>query len=329
VKVSVVIPSRNERFLAQTVASVLKQARGDVEVIVALDGYWPEPYAASDGTVHEVPWADPRIRALHFGKPQGMRPMINAASLVATGDFLMKLDAHCDVSEGFDLTLQEEVDKYTVAIPRRYRLDPERWAWQEVHKPPIDYHYLSYPFTGEAGAGLHGTVWTSRAQQRAHLEIDEEMSSQGSCWFMQRKHFAHRLYPLDVERYGNFVQEFQEIGMKTWLGGGQVLINKRAWYAHLHKGKTYGRGYFISKAEMQKGQDAALAYWFYDKWPGRKHDLSWLIDKFWPVPGWPGNWEQVRNMKEQRHETATATTTTETGAEETRDDHQGDRSEGV
>jgi hypothetical protein len=300
VKVSVIVPSRNERFMAQTVNALLRQARGDIEVIVGLDGYWPTPYVASDGTTHSVNWDDKRIRALHFGAPQGMRGVISAASQIATGDYLMKIDAHCDVCEGFDLLMREEVDRHTVAVPRRYRLDAERWCWTDTTKPPIDYHYLSYPFTSHAGAGLHGTVWQHRALQRADILIDEEMSSQGSCWFMQRKHFNRALYPLEIARYGNFVQEFQEVGLKTWLGGGRVIVNKKAWYAHLHKGKTYGRGYFISKREMDAGQQAATDHWFYDRWEQRKHDLSWLIEKFWPVPSWPGNWEQLRHGNNQR-----------------------------
>jgi len=291
-RVTVIIPSRNERFLAQTVNDVLAKARGDVEVIPVLDGYWPVPYLASTGITHTINWDDKRIRAIHFGQPQGMRPAINAASQIATGDYLMKLDAHCSVSEGFDLLMREEVDRHTIAVPRRLRLDAENWKVQEVGKPPVDAHYLSYPYTGLPGAGLHGTIWVERARQRSSILIDEEMSSQGSCWFMQRKHFQQRLYPMEAHRYGNFVQEFQELGLKTWLGGGRVIVNKKACYAHLHKGRTYGRGYFISKNEMDAGQRAATDYWMHDRWPERKYNLSWLIERFSPVPGWPEGWEE-------------------------------------
>ena len=40
-KVSVVIPSRGEQFLAPTVKDVLAKAAGNIEVIAVLDGYWP------------------------------------------------------------------------------------------------------------------------------------------------------------------------------------------------------------------------------------------------------------------------------------------------
>ncbi len=291
-KVSIIIPSRNEQFLARTVNDVLQKARGDVEVIPVLDGYWPEPVTHKDGTTHVIDWDDKRIHALHFGEARGMRSGINGAARIATGDFLMKLDAHCMVSEGFDTALQEQCDRHTIVVPRRYSLDPENWKFKETGKKPVDYHYLSWPYEpGRAGVGLHGTVWTDRAKQRLDIPIDEEMSSQGSCWFMQRKHWKW-LGEMDIERYGNFVQEFQELGLKTWLGGGNVLINKKCWYAHLHKGKEYGRGYFISKGEMSRGAQAAVDYWMFNKWPERQHDLPWLIERFAPVPTWPADWQE-------------------------------------
>lgn len=219
-----------------------------------------------------------------------MRPGINAAAVLARGDYLMKLDAHCAVSEGFDVALAGSCDDDWIVVPRRYPLDAEAWEIQRNGKPPIDYHYLSYPFErpGDSSCGLHGTPWRSRATERASILIDDEMSSQGSCWFMSRKHW-NRLGPMEVEKYGNFIQEFQELGLKTWLGGGAVKVNKAAWYAHLHKGKTYGRGYFISRQEMSAGADFATRYWMRDQWAERKHDLRWLIERFAPVPGWPAD----------------------------------------
>jgi glycosyltransferase involved in cell wall biosynthesis len=42
-KVSVIIPSCNERHLQVTIDSVLAGARGDVEVLACLDAWWPNP----------------------------------------------------------------------------------------------------------------------------------------------------------------------------------------------------------------------------------------------------------------------------------------------
>lgn len=279
-KLSVIIPSRNERFLAPTVNDVLRNARGDVEVIVILDGYWPDP---------PLP-ADPRLHILHRGKAAGMRPAINAAAAVAKGDVLMKLDAHCKLPEGYDVEVATSLEPDTVVVPRRYALDPEAWEIQDTGKGPIDYHFLSYPFAPGVD-GLHGSPWRERSKGREH-EIDDEMSSQGSCWVMHRATWQ-RIGPLDVERYGNFIQEFQEIGLKAWLGGGAVRVNKRTWYAHLHKGPKYGRGYSLAGARHEEGRAFCTRYWMLDLWEERKRDLRWLIERFMPVPTWPADLDQA------------------------------------
>lgn len=279
-KLSVLIPSRGERFLGETVRDVLAKARGDVEVVAVLDGYWPDAPLPSDG--------DPRLVILHTGAARGMRPAINAAARLARGTHLMKLDAHCMLAEGFDVTLLAECDDDWLVVPRRHPLEPISWTIQDNGKPPVDAHYLSYPFErpGDPACGLHGTVWRTRARERLDVPLDDEMSSQGSCWLMSRRHWD-RIGEMDVSKYGNFIQEMQELGLKTWLGGGQMKVNKRTWYAHLHKGKTYGRGYFISRGEQTDGTVFARDYWMNDRWESRTRDLRWLVERFWPVPGWP------------------------------------------
>jgi hypothetical protein len=104
---------------------------------------------------------------------------------------------------------------------------------------------------------------------------------------MTKTHFDDHLNGLSELGYGTFSQEFQEIGNKTWLGGGAVKINKKTWYAHLHKGKTYGRMYSANMREIVAGHNYSADYWMGNKWEGRIYDIDWLIDKFAPVPTWP------------------------------------------
>jgi hypothetical protein len=107
---------------------------------------------------------------------------------------------------------------------------------------------------------------------------------------MTKHHFDNFLHGLSEVGYGSFAQEFQEIGNKTWLGGGAVKINKRTWYAHLHKGRRYGRMYPQSRPELITHINWSADYWMGNQWKGRIHDFDWLISKFWPVPTWPENW---------------------------------------
>jgi glycosyltransferase involved in cell wall biosynthesis len=285
-KVSVILPSRNEIFLEKTIDDLFKKCRGDFEILAVLDGYEPTP---------PIP---ERENLVFIRKPiaQGMRPAINDAAKIAKGEYLLKLDAHCMVEEGFDLTLAADCDKDWIVIPRRKSLDAENWAIAENGKSPVDYHYLTYPYLKPDEIGMHGQVWNDRARSRLDIPIDDEMSSQGSCWFMHKEYFW-KFGGMDCVGYGDFVQEAQQIMNRCWLSGGRCVINKKTWYAHLHKGKKYGRGYYISKQKMINGAVYSADYWMNNRWPDRIHDLEWLIDKFWPVPTWPENWKEIQNRK--------------------------------
>lgn len=214
-----------------------------------------------------------------------MRPAINAAAAVATGKYMMKTDAHCLFGQGFDEILAADCDADWLVIPRRVSLDAEKWAIKDTGKSPVDYEYLSHPSVDRDRAGIHGRVWNERARERKDILIDDNMSFQGSCWFMPREYFW-RQGPLQVKGYGHFIQEPQELGLRTWLGGGRLVTNKKTWYAHLHKGKAYGRGYSLDKRALHAGTLYSTDYWMNDRWAERVYDLAWLIERFWPVPTW-------------------------------------------
>lgn len=288
--VSAVIPARNERFLSRTVQDLLEHAAQQVEVIVVLDGYWHVP------PDFEALPNDPRVRVLHRGTSHGMRPAINAAVELATGEYILKTDAHCMFDEGFDEKLAADCEPDWVSVPRRKRLDAENWQIQDVGgKPDIDYHYLSYPSSdpNDFGAhGLNGKVWDARNRDESLRDVlvDDLMSSQGSAWFMPRPYF-HQLELMDAASYGTFWCEAQEVLLKVWLSGGRCVVNKKTFYAHLHKGSTHGRGYPLGPNQFQ----IAAAYsrrWMLEPgaaWPKATLPLSWLIEKFWPVPTWPAD----------------------------------------
>lgn len=286
-KVSVLVPSRNEQFLGKTVADLLAKARGSVEIIAVLDGYWPDPALPTD----------PRVRVLHFGEAHGMRPAINAAAQIATGEFLLKCDAHTLWADGFDLALKADYHEGNwILVPRRYALDPDAWVIDASNKKyPIDYHYLSNPFNtpGDSTQGLHGSAWTARREARTNILLDDELSSQGSAWFMAASHFA-RLGPLDMQAYGVFWHEMQELGLKTWLSGGALKVTKRTWYGHLYKGKRYGRGYSTRDMGHESGTAFTSWFWMTDQpFVGRSRTMRSLVEQFSPVPTWPEDLDAV------------------------------------
>lgn len=275
--VSVVIPSRNEKFLDNTVRDLLEKAEGEIEVIVHLDGYWPEPL-----------FVDPRVHYIHRGESRGMRAGINSCVAIAKGKYILKCDAHTMWDKGWDTKLKADCEKDWVVVPRRKRLDAENWTIKDVGKPDIDYEYLSYPDNPAdfGGPGLNGKQWNQRSVERKDILIDDNMSFQGSAWFMHRDYF-YELELMDEENYGTFWNEAQEIGLKCWLSGGRVVTNKKTWYAHLHKGKTYGRMYNLDYSQLPKGATYTKKWMQNKAWHKQTKPFSWLIEHFWPVPGWP------------------------------------------
>lgn len=278
---SVIIPSRNEKFLQKTIQGLLKSAGGDIEIIAVLDGYWPESAELVE---------DKRVIYLHRGKAHGMRDGINSALAISSGEWVMKIDAHCMVADGYDRVLIENAQEDWLVIPRRKRLDPFAWEIKDVGKPDVDYEFLSYPLWKPDEVGIHGTIWTQRIVDRLgkpEYDIDENMSFQGSCWFANKKYFLGLVGTMQEEGYGTFIGEPQEIGLKYWLGGGKVMVNKKTWYAHWHKGKENGRGFSMNKKELIDGNAYSVDFWMNNRWEKRIHDIQWLVERFMPVPSWP------------------------------------------
>ena len=290
--VSVVIPSRSDSYLQKTVDDVLSKAEGEVEVIVIYDGRWADPILKDD----------PRLVQLHHGEVHnniGMRGSINAGVAISRGEYLMILDEQCMVDQGFDVKLIADCEDDWVVIPRRKRLDADNWEIIEDGGPDIDYMHIDYPYQRphDKTCGLHGAEWKERGRERKDILIDDTPSMQGSCYFMTRKHWDKVIKDLDDENYGTFTQEAQEVGMKTWLSGGRVVVNKKTWYAHFHKGSK-GKGYGFSTeqylrhaAGMEKGRLYCIDHWLNTK--DYKYDWNWFVtEKFPDMPGWSKDWRE-------------------------------------
>ena len=253
---SIIIPSRKDPYLQQTINDILEKSKTDIEIIVMLDGYWPESLVGGDN-----------LRIVHNGHPVGMRPLINAATRVANGKYLLKCDAHCCFAPGFDSALIAAAKDDTLLVPLRYDLDPDTWTKRE---PIINQMYITAP-----EKGFKGKVWDKQIEG----DVIDLMTFQGSCWFMPAALFEK--IGGEDEQYGTSGKEAQELGNKVWLSGGRVARHTGTWYAH----HSFKRSYSLPNSEREKSRDRAIDIWTNDKWPGATRKFQWLIDKFNP-PGW-------------------------------------------
>jgi glycosyltransferase involved in cell wall biosynthesis len=283
---SVIIPSRNERFLQQTVNSLLDNARGEIEVIAVID--------END---QELTPREGLVVLKKEGKP-GMKSAIMQGVAKAKGDFIMKSDAHCMYGEGFDVILAAECEPNWIIVPRRYSLDGEKWAIKK-DRPIIDYEFVNFPWVETQSVRLGGK-WYERAKERQDILLDETMTFQGSCYFMPKQHFLNIGQFMPTPTGDDFILDSEEVTNKTWLSGGKVMVNKKTWYAHLHKGKQWGRGYFINKWPMRHQREWFYDYWMNDKWPQATRKMEWLIEHFMPIPHWPQDWKDPKYQIEWR-----------------------------
>lgn len=219
--VSVIIPSRCERFLDQTIFDIQKKFRGTYEIIVTLDGEWAEP-----------------VKGVHYiynEEAKGMRTAINQAVAIAKGKYIMKLDAHCMVDDGIDEKLKAVHQDNWVQAPRRKRFDPKKWELTDLESPDIDYMFVSAGFKG------HKDNEKNRDPELKKKLIDDTQVFQGSCYFITRDYF-HKLGLLDDKNFGKMGSEALEIALKCRHDGGRVMVNKTTWYAHAHIVPHYAGG---------------------------------------------------------------------------------------
>ena len=294
---SIIIPSRDCEFASKTVDDIFAKAKGTIEVLIMLDGYWPDP-----------PLKDhPNLTIVHKGKALGMRDSINRGVALSKGRYILKCDDHTSFAEGFDEILKKDCEENWISIPSRYSLDPIKW---ERTRGPIQYMYLTFPYdhhelfgTGFHGAkwhgpkGLEGSYWHLENERRRGPKIDDLMIFQGSCYFMTRKHWDF-IEGLDEENHYIMYDEAIELDFKTLLSGGRVIINKNTWYAHLHKGATYKRDFHLSKRHKIMSEVYNTDYWMNNKWPKQTRPLRWLIEHFSPLDGWPEDWDDVNKYFE-------------------------------
>ena len=117
---------------------------------------------------------------------------------------------------------------------------------------------------------------------------------------MTKNHFDNFLHGMGEEGYGQFSQEAQEIGFKTWLGDGAIKVNKKTYYCHLHKGGRYGKMYNIQdwNKYTKEASEWSADYWLNNRWSERRHDFAWLIDEKFPsMPSWSSDWQkQLKEM---------------------------------
>lgn len=300
---SVIIPARNEMFLNRTVQNVLDHARADTEVIVICDGCWPDP-----------PLADhPKVTVVHHTDSIGQRAATNEGVRISQARHVMKLDAHCAVDEGFDAKLIEDCQNDWTMVPSMYNLHAFDWQCREcgertyqgvqpnrcgkcqggefdmtmVWQPRWNRLTVSWRFDNT----MQFQYWRKHAKRpEAKGDLVETMSFIGACMLMRRDRYWE-LGGMD-EAHGSWGQFGTEIACKSWLSGGKLVTSRKTWFAHMFRTGNFADNghssfpYPLSGEAIERARQYSRDLWLNDRWPGATRKLSWLVDRFAPVPDW-------------------------------------------
>lgn len=304
---SVLIPSRNEEWLARTIADLTEHMRGDTEVIAVLDGAWANPPLPQH----------PRVQVLYLPQAVGQRAATNLAARMSSAKYLMKVDAHCAFAEGFDLTLMERMEPDWTVVPVMRNLHVFDWVCTACQHRR--YQGPTAPCEKCGSQMAREVVWFPKPSPQskaycfdstphfqyfreyskrpeAQSDLTESMSLQGSCFMIARD----RYWALNIcdESFGSWGSQGIEVACKSWLSGGRVLVNHRTWYAHMFRtqGGDFSFPYPISNAQQEAAKKHARDLFFNNRWEKQVRPLSWLVEKFWPVPGWTD--DDLRQLKD-------------------------------
>ncbi len=244
---SIIIPSYKDPLLHKTIDSLLENARGEIEIIPILDGYWPDISIKND----------PRIKVIHLGANVGMRRAINAGVAASKGEYIMRTDEHCTFGDGYDRIITENMEDNWIVTPRRYFLDVVEWKVMNI--PPVDFMKLKIVGMGNGIKKFSGV----EAKGDDSQPIEESMAMQGSCWVMKRSWWDKTIGELQNEGYGPHYQDSHEMVFKTWQNGGKLMVNKNTWHAHKHRDfpRTHSNGTKENPSNNEQCWAYSLSVW--------------------------------------------------------------------
>jgi glycosyltransferase involved in cell wall biosynthesis len=307
-ELSILIPSRNEMFLAKTIENILENIEADTEIIAVLDGAWADP---------PVP-QHPRVNIIYVPDAIGQRRATNLAAKLAQGKYIMKVDAHCSFDKGFDRKLidgfKETGDDVTV-VPIMKNLWAFDWkcyhcGWKKYQGPTP----VKCEACGKSDKIRRKMMWVGKHNPQSwsycfdsepHFQYFEEykhrpgvkegrdktgftetMSLQGSCYMMTREQYMK--FSVDREVLGSWGNEGLEIACKTWLSGGKCLVNHRTWYSHMFRtqGADFGFPYPQGGKHVSRTKNRVKELFWNKQFKHQIYPVSWLVSKFWPVKGW-------------------------------------------
>src|SRR3990167_7823559 len=233
-QLSILVPARNEEFLQQTIDDIfLHSELGDkLEILVGLDGW------------HTKLKKRPNLRVFESTNVLGQRATQNALAGISEAKYIMKLDAHVSVSQGFDKVMLEimEANPNIVLVPALGNLHVYDWLCPLKHRTyqgkvdkcsQCDSTDLKKELVWKIESKLYSDFYFDKDLIFQFGDVDnyemlhETMMIQGSGFVVSKSdYFKHNLCD---ESFGSWGQQGYEVWKKTIDNGGKVFSTRRAF----------------------------------------------------------------------------------------------------
>jgi glycosyltransferase involved in cell wall biosynthesis len=327
-ELSILIPARNEFFLAKTIEDIIANSEAETEIIVVLDGQWANPVIKQH----------PMVNVIYLPQSIGQRAATNVACKLARGKYVAKVDAHCSFEKGFDRKLIDgfkTTGDNVVMVPIMRNLWAFDWKCyqcglrtyqgptpkkcKECGSTDVRQKIVWLAKSGGTKSETHSSgrgpqsksfcfdstphfqyfnEYTHTEKYKRDLEetgLTESMSLQGSFFMCTREKY----WELNIcdESFGSWGNQGIEVAAKFWLTGGKVIVNHKTWYAHLFRtqGGDFGFPYANPQSLVDIGKNKVKQEVFGCKIKNQVYPLSWLVERFWPVKGWTE--QDLKNLK--------------------------------
>jgi len=235
-KLSVLVPAKNEPHLQATLDDIERHRELGTEVL------WME---------------DPGI---------GQRKCTTRLAEQASGDYIMKLDAHCSLSQGFDRALLSEMHGNTILAPILMPLDPITWSIngkKQMAQFVFDSNLVMQHADGDAG---------------------NTMCLQGSCWIVSKENYFK--WNLGDETMPSWGGQGTELGIKAFLNGGQCRTTRTAFYGHVFRHTDADFPYDRGETPGKKANEELVRRY-------RNTTLLPLVERF----GFPCDWRHYLTLQ--------------------------------
>jgi len=255
---TVIIPAQNEApRLNWTIGNVYDTCSIEPEVIVIDNG--------GNGEI------DPRAKIIRPDANVGERVAMNMAVAEATGEFILRIDAHCDFSPcGWDVMMtgvtgpKDVTVAVLTATTGQWEHTPQsvkvKWLkggktaedWVPWQRQPGHWYGFCKLVVNEQG-GLEAKWQKPNRDHSVYAALEPNMGLTG-CGFMMRKSFYNEMGGADVDlpKMGAIGEEF---AIKAWYYGGKVQTRTDVMIGHI-----FGTGGYDTSGVLQAQQELYKRY---------------------------------------------------------------------